>query len=428
MSIILRTLKGSALTYEEMDRNMSQLFYSSSIHNSGSELRLHYTGSDSLDTGTEDYGPDRYQSVSINGGTTTTVISGSNPDGPNGAIQYNNNGVFGGSSRLYYDNTRFRVGIGTDLVNDRLHIVSDINNTATIRLATSGVSTPTNKAQIVFYNGTTRLGQIGKTDTTDTQGSNIYLEAVNKLNLQINSNTISTLTSIGLGIFDSNTNRQLSVLGAEGIGVQKTGDRGTQSIIRPIPSTVYQSNVLGSNINEYGVMLSGPLTSTNSKGGHVVISLSEYSSRTPTTGENSFSIISSTDETYASATSIATFKSNQRVGIATNAPSVTLDVNGQMRGKYTINPVDTQDLGIATSKIVKAPITGDITFTSGEIISGIEATVIIEPNILSTNTVSFDTNFKVQGNLTVAKSKTYTISFVSDGNYWYETSRTTYLG
>ena len=50
MSIILRTLKGSALTYEEMDRNLSQYFYSSSIHDSGTELRLHFTGNSTLDT------------------------------------------------------------------------------------------------------------------------------------------------------------------------------------------------------------------------------------------------------------------------------------------------------------------------------------------------------------------------------------------
>ena len=68
MSIILRTLKGSALTYEEMDRNMSQYFYSSSVHDSGTELRLHYTGSDSLDTPSEDYGPTRYQAVAIGSG------------------------------------------------------------------------------------------------------------------------------------------------------------------------------------------------------------------------------------------------------------------------------------------------------------------------------------------------------------------------
>jgi hypothetical protein len=63
MSIILRTNKGSALTYDEMDRNQSQFFYSSSLHDSNTKLRLHFTGSDSLDLPGVDYGPTRYHEI-----------------------------------------------------------------------------------------------------------------------------------------------------------------------------------------------------------------------------------------------------------------------------------------------------------------------------------------------------------------------------
>lgn len=48
MSIVLRTVKGSALTYEQLDENLSQFYYSASLHVSGTRLRLHYTGSAGL--------------------------------------------------------------------------------------------------------------------------------------------------------------------------------------------------------------------------------------------------------------------------------------------------------------------------------------------------------------------------------------------
>lgn len=50
MAIILRTVKGTSLTYEEMDRNLSQFAYSGSISKGVDQhiLALHYTGSDGL--------------------------------------------------------------------------------------------------------------------------------------------------------------------------------------------------------------------------------------------------------------------------------------------------------------------------------------------------------------------------------------------
>jgi len=50
MAIILRTVKGTSLTYEEMDRNLSQFTYSGSIGRAENQhtLYLHYTGSSGL--------------------------------------------------------------------------------------------------------------------------------------------------------------------------------------------------------------------------------------------------------------------------------------------------------------------------------------------------------------------------------------------
>ena len=74
--IKLRTNKGTALTYDEMDRNLSQYFFSSSLHGSGAELRLHYTGSNNLDTPNESFAAGRYQSIAVgsgDGGTQVTI-------------------------------------------------------------------------------------------------------------------------------------------------------------------------------------------------------------------------------------------------------------------------------------------------------------------------------------------------------------------
>ena len=453
MSIILRTLKGSALTYEEMDRNMSQYFYSSSVHDSGTELRLHYTGSDSLDTPSEDYGPTRYQAVAIGsggGGAVTQIIpgtgvtispvsgvgtvtinasgaSGNNPGGSDGSVQFRSNSTtFGGNSDLFYNATTTLLGLGTNLPESKLHIVGNQINTATIRLASPGGATrSTNTAQIDIYNGTQKLGSFGKTDgNTD----DIFVGAERSLRFGIVGSTIGSVTATGLGIFNQTPNRQLVVQGVDGIGVQKGGTSATQSIIRPIPATVYQSSALGASVREYGVMLSGPLTTANSEGGHVVVSLSQLSipSGATASDKNSFSIISSRNESYSTATSIACFRADQKVGIVTNDPQVTLDVNGQIRGKYEVLPDDETNLGINLNKVSKVTITGNTTFLSTVPAAGTEATIIIVPSIVSTNTVTFNTiYFKTQGTLAVAKNNTYTVSFVSDGSYWYETGRVT---
>lgn len=81
MSIVLRTVKGSALTYEQLDENLSQFYYSASLHNSGTRLRLYYTGSAGLSI-TPGYDEvvfplttNTLQSVTNTGNVTTNAIT-----------------------------------------------------------------------------------------------------------------------------------------------------------------------------------------------------------------------------------------------------------------------------------------------------------------------------------------------------------------
>ena len=140
MSIVLRTNKGSALTYDEMDRNQSQFFYSSSKSPDGLKLRLHYTGSDNLDT-TEgvqvvDYGPTRYHEISFP--VFQSEIPDSNVAGDNTQIQFNTTvaGIssFDADPLFVFTRGDDSVGIGTTTPYQRLDIQGDANRPGTIAL------------------------------------------------------------------------------------------------------------------------------------------------------------------------------------------------------------------------------------------------------------------------------------------------------
>ena len=66
MAITLRTEKGTALTYAEMDKNFSSFFYSASVDYTNDLLQLWYTGSVDLSTLGEDFSPGRVINIPLN--------------------------------------------------------------------------------------------------------------------------------------------------------------------------------------------------------------------------------------------------------------------------------------------------------------------------------------------------------------------------
>lgn len=70
--------------------------------------------------------------ISFNLTSMTNSSGGGSPDGPTGAVQFNNGGAFGGSSDFIYDITNLRVGIGNSTPARKLH-VEDV--TTQLRLA-----------------------------------------------------------------------------------------------------------------------------------------------------------------------------------------------------------------------------------------------------------------------------------------------------
>ena len=377
MSITLRTLKGSALTYEEMDANLSQYFYSSSIQAQGTVLRLHYTGSDSLDTGDGvDYGPDRYQDITLGGGggggtlitvqdnqtpsntvqevstikflgaatvtqgtasgianVTITAEGGGGgvPGGPTtdsaASVQYKvDNSTFGGDDYFYYNPNSKYLGIGTSTPVARLHIVGDTLNPAVIRLE-AGITRGINTAKQDIYSGNTKLGSVGKVwgDSYD---------------LLLSANRYDPI------------------------------DRKSYNKIHLVvgPSSDY----IGTGI---------------------------YSKLTATTNG---------------------------VGILNTDPQLALDVSGQMRGKYSLLNPNTTNLSLHQNKVVKVQYTGNQTLTSQIGEEGVEATVIIQGlgDDRAKPTITFNSSvFATTGTQSLQRNKFYTICFVSDGVRWYETSR-----
>lgn len=101
MAITLRNNKGTALSYEEMDINMSSFFYSASVSSDAKQLSLHYTGSTLQSPG--------MVNIALNTYTGSSEVAGGI-----GEIQYNLDGInFAGAPGMVYDATRAGLAIGT---------------------------------------------------------------------------------------------------------------------------------------------------------------------------------------------------------------------------------------------------------------------------------------------------------------------------
>lgn len=381
MSIVLRTLKGSALTYAEMDRNLSQYYYSSSLHEENTKLRLHFTGSNSLDISGEDYGP-RYHEVQINTGDVT--IPEATAAGNNTQIQYNYAGSFGASSNFVFDYTKNNLGIATSSPDTKLHIFGEASRAAEIRLrGFTGGTGDGLKSLTSFYAGSTQLGSVGRTKTTNTD---IHLSAVNsnKIKFEIGTSIIGTVNSTGLGIGTELPDQKLSIIDSiKGIGVGNL--LAQQNVLRAIPSSIFNNQPDGvrrlfpvGGVTQ-GLLIESPNTA---QGGSIVIGLNSNDKK------EAFNVItayngnySSTDENQTSL--IATFQASGKVGINTNTPSdVGLTVQGNISGSGTLQvgtiatgTADSTSALVATTdglvqKIAAAPVpVGGIIMWSGAIVN-----------------------------------------------------------
>ena len=394
MSIVLRTNKGSALTYDEMDRNQSQFFYSSSKSPNGLGLRLHYTGSDSLDT-EDDYGPTRYHEIAFP--VFDSEVPDSNVAGDNTQIQFNLEGAFGAKSTFVFTNSNTSVGIGLTAPGDRLSIAGDGARSATISLSgNSATDSATNKANIKFFNtGFTEaavVGQMGKLQHLNSFSNidDVFIHAGNENYSSTNrgqqrrvhiaigdlgSSSGTTLTErIGatflrtfqgpamVGINTTDPTYNLEIVGEQGIGLAKVGDPGKVVIKPGIDATL--ANVT----DDAGIRRLFPVDSTtnglqittpsDASGGSILMVIN-----TGADEDEGFNIITSRfTSANDTAELIASFQIREgkgAVGIGTNLPAhkgLTVQEKLSVKGLATGTSALTSALvATSTGEVQKVP-------------------------------------------------------------------------
>lgn len=211
MAITLRTNKGSALTYDEMDKNFSQYFYSAS--RSGNIMTLYYTGSTNL----SGYDPSRVITVDLNPaeGTTPNLVAG----GSERSIQYKAGSQLAGQPTFVYSANNY-LGIGT--ANPGVLVEAVGTTVSPAILALTSHPTVSTQAYAVFNRGSVEVGAIGKIDgVTD----NILFQASqvdSMLTIKAGTNPTSTITvngqtaNIGVGTPYPGAKLETAINGASG--------------------------------------------------------------------------------------------------------------------------------------------------------------------------------------------------------------------
>ena len=101
-------------------------------------------------------------------------------------------------------------------------------------------------------------------------------------------------------------------------------------------------------------------------------------------------------------------------------------IPGQLAGGFLPNGINTADQQLSLYTVVQNTISANVTMTTDVATPGSRADIIIVTSGITSRTVTFGTGFKTTGTLatgTVA-AKYFVISFVSNGNFMIETSRT----
>lgn len=355
MAITLRTNKGTALSYEEMDVNFSSFFYSASLSTDLSQLSLFYTGS-SLQAGS---------SINI----PLNPYTGSAPQvaGSVGELQYKANATqFGGAGELVYDSTRGGLAINTSAVatGERLRVYDGdiVVDSGEIHIAAGAYSSSiaysgtgfdltvknlyeNDNADIIIWTGGSESFRIKGNGAFTTRGAGD--------DYPLNDNVISGSIVFGKTLEDTYRSKLF------------TWDSADTRI----------ENNLGSNLlpgNSRGVILEGPHS------GHVIMGVQ-------TSGNEGFTILSGPVTSSVSASYdrvVASFRGDGHVGIGTSTiPSgYQLSVSGSISGSGGFNLAG------------NAVITGSITSKTNLYVDG-TSTLSGSVTINSIPTASSATNY-----------------------------------
>lgn len=320
--ITLRNVKGSALTYAEMDQNLSSFFYSASL--SGNDLLLHYTGSAALNV--------PYTPTSITVPLTPIVasvqqltVAGQNV----GDVQYRvNNSTLGANTSFSWDTANNRLGVGTPSPAASLH-VTQINSAvqSRLRISTEDSATSNKTAALDIYLGNNFIGSFGKTNASFSDIYTVVGDNTRNAFTTIGTTNVVQTNSTGVGIFAS-PNNALAVRGVIGVGSDTTSNQGLLGSI----GTKVGVGSLPANSTTTGLLVESPnATGTVVSGGHVVVGIN-------TTGTNSkyaFSVIAGAGGVYN--TPVLTVTADGKIGINKANPVQALDVVGNTTMTGNIN-------------------------------------------------------------------------------------------
>ena len=369
MAITLRTNKGTALSYDELDVNFSSVFYSASLSSDLSQLSLYYTGS-SVQAASQ-------INIPLN------PYTGSQPEvaGNVGELQFKLNPTqFGGASAINYDNSTgvdaLVLGATTAASGEKLRVEGGdvyLRDGSNFKIGIDNANTT------ISYGGTTK--DLVIRNNFNDNGANIEFYNTTK--------PLLTITGDGKVLHRgaSNTLGDFVISGSIIFGKTHENTYRSKLFTWDAANTRIENNT-GANLltgNERGVILEGPHNA------HILMGLQS------TTGDESFSIISAPPSASAEPTynrMVAHFAADGTVGIGTSATisGNVLTVIGKITGSDDLN-IDG-----------KGTFSGDIS-GSGELYVSESATISgsLTVNSIADASSASNYNFLVQENNSLVK-------------------------
>jgi hypothetical protein len=369
MAITLRSNKGTALTYDELDVNFSSVFYSASLSSDLRNLSLHYTGS----------GVQAASLINI----PLNPYTGSEPvaAGNIGELQFKlSPTLLGGASSVVYDNSAgvdaLVLGATTAATGEKLRVEGGdvyLKDGVDLKIGTDAANAT------ITYGGTTK-DLVLRNNFSD---SNANIELYNGIK------PLLTVTGDGKVLHRGAPNNlgDFVISGSIVFGKDHGNNYKSKLFTWDSGNTRIENNV-GANLltgNERGIILEGPHNA------HIIMGLQS------TTGDESFSIISappsaSADPTYKKM--VAYFAADGAVGIGTSSTIAgnKLTVIGKITGSDDIN-IDG-----------KGTFSGDIS-GSGNLYVSESATISgsLKVNTIAAASSATNYNFLVQQNNSVVK-------------------------
>lgn len=337
--ITLRTEKEVSLTFNEMDQNFSSFFYSASTVSAGStnKLRLHYTGSNELDSG---FNADRYMEVLLPKTPESSPAEAVSVPGSNTQIIFNCNDSFAASADLVFKNKR--LGLGLSEPTAPIHVTktsTGVDTQIRIEPNNSG-NTSSTRAYYSIGIGNTTFLKLGKTSAGSGEETKCMHLFTNKpLEIGFSNFNDTTcrkirVTSQGVAIgecISSNAVSPLSIQSTTTGAALSIGSNFNSDNRNSIGSLNVHTNKLPGS-NTQGLLIQSPV---GPNGGNVVIGVNSNGSN-----NESFSVIRGCQNDFATTScancSIATFKADGNVGIGKIDPQGKLHVEGNITGSGNI--------------------------------------------------------------------------------------------